>query len=34
MPFFIYQIGKDEKLVRLSVGQGGGKIQQSFVVKR
>lgn len=31
MPFFIDQIGKDGKLVRLSTGQGVGKSQQDFV---
>lgn len=33
MLFFIYQIGKDEKLIRLHVGQGVGKTLGDFVDK-
>lgn len=31
MPSFMDQIGKNEKLVRFSVGQGVGKNQQDFI---
>lgn len=33
MPLFIYQIGKDEKLIRLHVGSGVEKILGDFVDK-